>query len=90
VTVDRPALPPPDRLTLWPVEGGRFGLDAAFSGAFGKEYASEHRAALKVAGLKAVLRHDKAADRFDDTWTLRMGPLTADAARVAVEAFLGL
>jgi hypothetical protein len=26
----------------------------------------------------------------EQTWTLRMGPLTADAARVAVEAFLGL
>ena len=90
MTIDRPALPPPDRVTLWPVEGGRFGLDATFSGAFGKDYAKEHRAALKAGGLKASLRHDKAPDRFDDTWTLRMGPLTADAARAAVEAFLGV
>ena len=90
MTVDRPALPPPDRITLWPVEGGRFGIDASFSGAFGKDYAKEHRAALKVAGQKASLRHDRAPDRFDDTWTLRMGPLTADAARAAVEAVLGL
>ena len=90
MTIDRPALPPPDRVTLWPVEGGRFGLDATFSGAFGKDYAKEHRAALKAAGLKASLRHDRAADRFDDTWTLRMGPLTADAARAAVEGFLGV
>jgi hypothetical protein len=88
VTVDRPALPPPDRLTLWPVEGGRFGLDASFSGHFGKEYAKEHRAALKAGGLKASLRRDKAAD--DETWLLRMGPLTSEAARAAVEAFLGL
>lgn len=86
MTVDRPMLPPPDRLTLWPVEGGRFGLDAVFSGAFGKEYAKEHRAALRAAGLKASMKHD----RGEGTWTLRMGPLTADAARVAVEAFLGL
>ena len=90
MTVDRPALPPPDRISLWPVEGGRFGIDATFSGAFGKDYAKEHRAALKTAVLKASLRHDKASDRFDDTYTLRMGPLTADAARAAVEAFLGL
>ena len=90
MTIDRPALPPPDRVTLWPVEGGRFGVDATFSGAFGQDYAKEHRAALKVAGLKASLRHEPAADRFDERWTLRMGPLTADAARAAVEAFLGL
>ena len=86
MAVDRQMLPPPDRLTLWPVEGGRFGLDAVFSGAFGKTYAQEHRAALKAGGLKASLKHDRPAQ----TWTLRMGPLTADAARVAVEAFLGL
>ena len=90
MTIDRPALPPPDRVTLWPVEGGRFGIDATFSGAFGKDYAKEHRSALKQGGLKASLRHDKAGDRFDDQWTLRLGPLTADAARAAVEAFLGL
>jgi hypothetical protein len=83
--LDRPVLPPPDKLSLWPVEGGRFGLDATFSGAFGKDYAKEHRSALKRAGLKASLRRDG-----EQAWTLRMGPLTADAARVSVEAFLGL
>jgi hypothetical protein len=86
VTVDRPTLPPPDRVTLWPVEGGRFGLDATFGGAFGKTYAEEHRTALRAGGLKPSLRRD----RKEDTWTLRLGPLTADAARTAVEAFLGL
>jgi hypothetical protein len=85
VTVDRPLLPPPDRLTLWPGEGGRFGLDATFGGAFGKTYAKEHRAALKAGGLKSSLRRDG-----EETYVLRLGPLTADAARTAVEAFLGL
>lgn len=83
--LDRPALPPPDRLALWPVEGGRFGLDATFSGAWGRSYAEEHRCALRVAGLEATLRQEP-----EDTWTLRMGPLTAAAARAAVEAFVGL
>ena len=85
MTVDRPVLPPPDRLTLWPVEGGRFGLDATFTGAFGLAYAEEHRDALRDGGLEPSLRQDR-----DDTWTLRLGPLTAGAARTAVEAFLGL
>jgi hypothetical protein len=88
VTVDRPVLPPPDRLTLWPVEGGRFGLDATFGGAFGRTYAKEHRSALKAGGLKSSMRESRDGD--DETWTLRLGPLTADAARTAVEAFLGL
>ena len=85
MAVDRPALPPPDRLTLWPVEGGRFGLDATFSGAFGRDYAKEHRHALRLGGLDSKLRREG-----EDTWVLRMGPLTADAARAAVDAFLGL
>jgi hypothetical protein len=78
-------LPPPDRLTLWPVEGGRFGLDATFTGAFGKGYAKEHRAALKAGGLRSSLRTEG-----EETWVLRLGPLAADAARTAVEASLGL
>lgn len=90
MTIDHPVLPPPDRVTLWPVEGGRFGLDATFSGAFGKTYADEHRAALRAGGLKSSLRHDRATDPHHDTWTLRMGPLTPGAARAAVEAFLGV
>jgi len=85
LTVDRPLLPPPDRLTLWPVEGGRFGLDATFSGAFGRDYAKEHRHALRLGGLDATLRSEGG-----DVVVLRMGPLTADAARAAVDAFLGL
>ncbi len=83
--LDRQVLPPPDRLTLWPVEGGRFGVDATFTGAFGLTYAEEHQAALRDGGLQASLRQD-----LGETWTLRLGPLTAAAARSAVEAFLGL
>jgi hypothetical protein len=83
--LDRPTLPPPDKVSLWPVEGGRFGVDATFSGGWGKEYAKEHRAALKAAGLKSSLRREGG-----DVWTLRMGPLTGSAARAAVDAFLGL
>jgi hypothetical protein len=83
--VDRPVLPPPDRLTLWPVEGGRFGVDATFTGAWGRSYAEEHRAALRLGGLDASLRR-----AGEETWILRLGPLTAAAARAAVDAFLGL
>ena len=84
--LDRQVLPPPDRLSLWPLEGARFGLDATFSGAFGPAYAEEHQAALRAGGLEASLRQGPG----EDAWTLRMGPLTGAAARAAVEAFLGV
>jgi hypothetical protein len=35
--VDIPAGPAADKLTLWPVDDGRYGLDAAFQGASGYE-----------------------------------------------------
>ena len=83
--LDRPVLPPPDKVAVWPVEGGRFGLDATFSGGWGKDYAKEHRAALRAAGLRSSLRREG-----DDVWTLRLGPVTGAAARAALDAFLGL
>jgi hypothetical protein len=73
----------PDRLSVWPVEGGRFGIDAHYQGATGAERArvQEHR--LSRSGLTARTRVD------EDGALLRLGPLTHAAAWVAIEAFLG-
>jgi hypothetical protein len=38
--------PVPDRLTIWPVDDGRYGLDATFQGASGYERADHHRQEL--------------------------------------------
>jgi hypothetical protein len=74
----------PDRLSLWPVEGGRYGIDAHYQGKTGIERAEHQVRRLAVAGLHATLRPDPPAGAI-----LRLGPLTHAAAWLALEAFLG-
>lgn len=74
----------PDRMAIWPVEGGRFGVDAEYHGASGKQRATVQARRLRSAGLRASARQ-----REDGGTALRLGPLTHAAAWLAVEAFIG-
>ena len=60
----------PDRLSVWPVEGERYGLDATYHGATGFERAEAQLRRLQAANLRASLRQE-----LGDCWTLRLGPL---------------
>jgi hypothetical protein len=81
--VDFPAGPVADKLTLWPVDDGRYGLDAVFQGATGFERCEEHRAALEAAGAQCSL-----VQGLDNSWSLRLGPLTAHEVGKALNAFV--
>jgi hypothetical protein len=74
----------PDQLSIWPVEGGRFGLDAVYHGATGAQRAAHQVQRLARAGLLATVR-----PASDDGAILRLGPLAHAAAWLALEAFLG-
>jgi hypothetical protein len=71
-------------MSVWPVEGGRFGLDARYEGATGAQRAEYQ--AKKLAGLN--LRATVHESPWGGT-TLRLGPLTHEAAWAAIEAFIG-
>lgn len=81
--LDLPAGPVADRLTLWPVDDGRYGLDAVFQGASGYERCEAHRTALDTAGVKCSL-----IQGLDESWSLRLGPLTATEVGRALGAFV--
>ena len=81
--VDYPAGPVADRLTLWPVDDGRYGLDAVFQGASGYERCEEQHQALVAAGAKCQLLQN-----LDNSWSLRFGPLTAAEVGRALSAFI--
>lgn len=81
--VDYPAGPVADRLTLWPVDDGRYGLDAVFQGASGYERCESHQASLEAAGVRCSL-----VQGLDDSWSLRLGPLTAHEVGKAISAFV--
>jgi hypothetical protein len=73
----------PDQLSIWPVEGGRFGIDARYHGESGAARAAQQKARLERVNVYATVRDD------DGGATLRLGPLAHQAAWVAIEAFLG-
>ena len=73
----------PDRLTLWPVEGGRYGLDAVYVGETGVARAERQVQRLREVGLQANVRTDA------DGGVVRVGPLAHAAVWIALEAFLG-
>ena len=75
--------PVPDRLTIWPVDDGRYGLDATFHGASGFDRARKHQAQLEADGVPHTFRQE-----YDGAWTLRFGPLPAGAIAQALGAFV--
>ncbi len=75
--------PVPDRLTIWPIDDGRYGLDASSKDSSGYERAERHEAKLLSEGVPHTVRQE-----LDGSWTLRFGPLpAADIAR-ALSAFV--
>lgn len=75
--------PVPDRLTIWPVDDGRYGLDATFQGASGFERAEHHQEELNRRKVPHSLRQE-----LDGGWTLRFGPLRAMDVAAAMSAFV--
>jgi hypothetical protein len=75
--------PVPDRLSIWPVDDGRYGLDASFQGASGYERAEQHEQALREAGVAYSM-----VQEIGGAWTLRFGPLSAHEVGVALNAFV--
>ena len=75
--------PVPDRLTIWPVDDGRYGLDATFQGASGYERAEHHRSELEARGVPHRFRQE-----LDCAWTLRFVPLRAVEVANALGAFV--
>lgn len=83
VELDFPAGPVADRLSIWPMDDGRYGLDATFQGITGFERADRHRALLKASGIDFSFRQE-----LGGAWTLRFGPLEAVHVSTALSAFV--
>ncbi|MGB7589259.1 MAG: hypothetical protein WBM00_11180 [Solirubrobacterales bacterium] len=75
--------PVPDRMTIWPMDDGRYGLDATFQGASGYERAERHTRVLEENGVPHSFRQE-----LDGAWTLRFGPLKAADVSTALTAFV--
>jgi hypothetical protein len=79
--------PPPgpvaDKLSIWPLDSGQYGLDASFQGRSGFERMEQHEAALESSGIKFTL-----VQELGGAWTLRFGPLSVAEISHALRAFV--
>jgi hypothetical protein len=65
--VTRTAPQTPDRLSIWPLDDGRFGVDVTYEGATGYELASRHEAGLQRVGIPYSFRQE-----LGGAWTVRL------------------
>ena len=75
--------PVADKLSIWPLDSGEYGLDATFQGRSGFERMEVHEAALKTSGIRFSL-----VQELGDAWTLRFGPLSATEVSKALRSFV--
>jgi hypothetical protein len=75
--------PVPDKLSIWPMDDGRFGLDASFQGANAAQRAYAHEWELIASEVPHSFRQDATG-----AWTLRFGPLSAHDLTCALDAFV--
>jgi hypothetical protein len=75
--------PVPDRMTIWPIDDGSYGLDATFQGASGYERAEHHVAGLRESNVPHSFRQE-----LGGAWTIRFGPISAADLSLALTAFV--
>lgn len=74
----------PDRLTIWPVETGEFGIDVRWGGGEGNTRATVVRRLLTEAGVKAKLAHSMDGQ----AWELRVGPVPGPEVAKLIDSFI--
>jgi hypothetical protein len=72
----------PNRVSIWPVEVGGYGIDFTYHGAAGYRDAEAAEAILRFNGLQTTFRQE-----LDGAWTVRFGPLPRDEMRAVLDRF---
>jgi hypothetical protein len=78
-----PLGPVPDRLSIWPIEDGTYGLDATYQGLTGFDRAEDQLRVVQEAGVDVSFVQDLGGG-----WTLRFGPLRPADVSAALAAFV--
>jgi hypothetical protein len=72
----------PNRISIWPVERGGYGIDFTYHGATGYTDAETAEQMLQASGLTTSFRQE-----LDGAWTVRFGPLPRDHMRAVLDHF---
>jgi hypothetical protein len=73
----------PDKLTLWPVEGDRYGIDVVYTGAQGWRRANTVHSQLGAAGVSS-----RFLQEVDSSWKVRIGPVGRDDMLTVLNGFV--
>ncbi len=74
----------PDRLTIWPVEDGRFGIDVRWGGGEGCRRATVVGDLLAGVGVRSRLTQELSGRG----WELRVGPVPGSEVARMIDAFI--
>ena len=72
----------PNRVSIWPVERGGYGVDFTYHGATGYTDAETAQQMLHAAGLRTSFRQE-----LDSAWTVRFGPLPREHMRTVLDKY---
>jgi hypothetical protein len=73
----------PDKLSIWPVEGERFGVDVLYVGPHGFRRADVVHRQLVAAGVDGRLLQEG-----EDGWVVRFGPVGRDDMLVVLNGYV--
>ena len=73
----------PDKISIWPAEDERFGIDVLFHGVVGFKRADQVRRALQGAGVAAQVRQER-----DNGWVVRFGPVGREEMLAVLNGFV--
>lgn len=73
----------PDKLSIWPTEDDRFGIDVLYLGPQGQRRAEIVRRQLEAAGLAVALRQEG-----ESGWVVRFGPVDREEMLGALNGYV--
>jgi hypothetical protein len=72
----------PNRISIWPIDAERYGIDFTYHGATGYADAEFVENMIKGAGLRTTFRQE-----LDGAWSIRLGPVPRDAMLETLQRF---
>jgi hypothetical protein len=72
----------PNRISIWPIDDDRYGIDFTYHGVTGYADAEAADTIIKAAGLRTTFRQE-----LDQAWTVRIGPVPRAAMLETLQRF---
>jgi hypothetical protein len=72
----------PNRISIWPIDDERFGIDFTYHGATGYADAEFADSIIKAAGFATTFRQE-----LDQAWSVRIGPVPRWAMLETLQRF---